>query len=188
MSKKNVSKKDTKKKDVEMRYGVSIPNWQIVEQNRFVIIAQEYDRHSASVIFLPKKIDSLIRKIEKLGVHVVDIETGDSKYKIRFIEDDINSGGADLLYDIYVNNPPEHVFFIWSERYSDYPKSFDLVINIAGEIVHPTIEIISKFGLLNNLMDTYSELKMCSKYVDIVLDAIEKGKKSKLKKLYQNKG
>ena len=189
MSKKKVSKKDSKKKESKFCYGVHIPavkTEEDINRTRFTVVKEECPQNSVSILFLPKKIDSLIKKIEKLGVHVVDVEAGQSKYNIRFVEDEKSSGGADLLYDVYVNNPCDHVFFIWAERYSEYPKSFDLVINFDGETIYPTNELISKFGLLSNTMDTFSELKDCSKYVDIVLDAINKGKKDKLKALYQD--
>lgn len=190
MSKKKESKKDKKKNEMHLRYGVHIPvvkSEEDIQRTRFTVVKEECPQNDMSILFLPKKIDSLIKKIEKLGVHVVDIEVGESKYNIRFIEDEKSSGGADLLYDVYVNNPCDHVFFIWAERYSEYPKSFDLVINFAGETVYPTNELCSKFSLLSNAMNTYSELKACSKYADIVIDALTKGKKDKLKALYQDK-
>lgn len=190
MSKKKVSKKASTKKETNLRYAVHIPavkSEEDMQRTRFTVVKEEYPHSSNSILFLPKKIDSLIKKIEKLGVHVVDIEVGQSKYNIRFVEDEKSSGAADLLYDVYVNNPCDYVFFIWAERYSEYPKSFDLVINFAGETVYPTNELLSKFGLLSNTMNTFSELKDCSKYIDIVLDAINKGKKDKLKALYEDK-
>ena len=190
MSKKKETKKVDKKKEPTMRYGVHIPEVKTTEdeqQTRFTLVNHEYVPNNTTILFLPKKIDCLIKKIERLGVHAVEIETSQSKYNIRFIEDEKKSCGADSLYDVYVNNPHDYVFFIWADRCTEYPKSFDLVINFAGEVAYPTNNHLSKFGLLTNVMNTLSGLKLCSKYADIVYDAIKKGKKSKIKKLYQEK-
>ena len=191
MSKKKATKKNSKKRENIMRYGVHIPpvsSEEDLQKTRFTLVKHEYiEGNSAPILFLPKKIDTLISKIEELGVAAVDIESAHSKYVIRFIEDEKSSGGADLLYDAYVNNPCDHVYFVWSDKYAEYPKSFELIINIAGVIAYPSNVLNSKFDQLTNLIDTNFELKVCSKYVDAVIDAIKRGKKSKLEKLYQFK-
>ena len=153
MSKKKSVKKIVKKKESKMRYGVHIPQISTdedIQKSRFTLVKHEYSEgNTLPILFLPKKIDTLINKIEEFGVHAVDIETSHSKYAIRFIEDEKITGGADLLYDVYVNNPSNHVFFVWAEKYSEHPKSFELIINIAGAIPDAINEHLRKFALLS---------------------------------------
>ena len=198
MSKKKKNAKNEKKKEMKskniMRYAIHIPIIddydEFIQKSCFELVTIEYcgeNKKSSSIVFLPKKIDSLIKQLEKLGIRAIDIETYPSKYNIHFVEDDNSCGGADLLYDIYANNPCNHVLFLWAERYASHPKSFELIINVAGIEVGPTNEIISKFALLSNVFDTASELKMCSKYIDKVLKELRRNKKNGLKKLFKEK-
>lgn len=190
MSKKNDKKKKAKKPN--LCYGVHIEGTILTQENfngsQYDLVKEEYtEKPSSPIMFLPKKIDSLIKKIEKLGVQAVNITVSPSRYRIRFIEDKKSTGWADLLNDIYVNNPADYVFFAESDKTIGIPKSYLLVIDIEGPPAQSIDDRWYSFGPLGAVVSVAEELKACSKYVDTVIDAVKHDKKAKFKKLFKEK-
>lgn len=190
-----MSKKKEKKvkKKQSTRYAVRflVENPQdIIQRSCFDLVEINYDKNAEYTehLILPKKLDSLIKRIESLNLVAVEMFVEHSEYQIRFVENE-DSGfcGGDLLHDIYSNNSGNHINFMWNDKYPSHPKSFELIINIAGKTVYPTNNPSSKFSPLVSIVNVNSELKELTKRIDEVRREMKRCKKSKLKKYYKEK-
>ena len=190
MSKKN--EKKVKKKQ-SIRYAVLFPaeNAQdIIQHSCFDLVEIEYDKGAEypQHIILPKKFDAIIKKIESLHLTTLEIFIEHSEYRIRFIENDTNDFcGGDLLHDIYSSNPSNYVNFTWNDKYPSHPKSFELIIDIAGKSAYPANNPRFKFTPLFSIVNINSDLKELSNRIDVVRKEMKRCKKSKLKKYYKEK-
>ena len=187
-----MSKKMKKGLKKTTRYAIEYPSdnpLEVIQRSCFTLTEVEYHKNEeySNVIILPKKIDSILRKTEKLGLDAVEIFTDKSTYAIRFIEDDCKfQYGGDMLNDLYVSKPAKYVNFVWDEKRPSSPKTFELVISLNGDNEysknHPCINVIEIINIFNAL----SDLKEYLRRLDIVYKEIKRNKKSKLKKYYSS--
>ena len=188
-----MSKKKEKKlkKTPPTRYSVRllVENPQDNNQDScFDLIKIDYDKNTeyAEHIILPKKIDSLIKRIESLNLAAVKIIINGPEYIIRFAEENLNSFcGGDMLYDIYSVNPGNYVNFVCDDKYSNRPRAYALVIDTRGKTAYPTNNPRVKFTALFGVVNINSEMKEMDKRIEEVREEMKRCKKSKLKKYYK---
>lgn len=184
-----------KKKKSVMRYAAKIPaeynpaleaeSTANTNYTKFDLTVVNYnkDEQYPEYIILPKKIDKLIKKIKSLDLRPMEISLNQYVYIIRFVEVEDKHGrfslGGEMLSNMYQNAFTSHVKFYENKEVSILPRFYELMINIIGKHTDDNAAPISKFSTLFEVCNLHSNLKECSKRIEIVHKMMKKNKKKR---------